>query len=507
MVETYEIHPSIGIARVGNSEHYFIGPEPDGGPPRSHRDAQGKLLRQAARFRLFRCLRSAAGNLTEASEIKADDMEELTWSIHVANRKGVAQRLHGSGRRNEATGDDKQDRDLIIDPGEQSVSLGGTESVALNQGKFRNETVGLGGIRLEQSGRLVFCGGSGESKSIPAHGPGEDLDFADNDDWHDTTCDGIVRAAVRLKGRQDLIRPLPSWVIAGPPDFAPAIENIVTLYDTMMQVAVDRGFRSKPARTSFSRHIQPILMRAAGYQWVNQPNRAGHSGPRRGDFARRFADLAKNDPPPWEAKILLERLRDPRTDPASQPAEPDRRRWMPRLHDETDNWPVLPLTILQYEALLDWAAGSFDSDYGQDPPPEKLPDALDRMALQACAGAPFYPGIECWRIVRDRDIYMDAFRLDPAHLKPGQFTEGNAVPWQADFFDCRWDPDRWIGWWPAQRPDHVLVSPDTAYSIPWARGVEGEREMVDKWHQLGFVVPTQAPDGSTVFVESQRSLP
>nr|WP_232478105.1 LodA/GoxA family CTQ-dependent oxidase [Caballeronia calidae] len=25
---TYEIHPSIGIARLGNSDAYFIGPEP-----------------------------------------------------------------------------------------------------------------------------------------------------------------------------------------------------------------------------------------------------------------------------------------------------------------------------------------------------------------------------------------------------------------------------------------------------------------------------------------------
>ena len=50
------IHPSIGIARVGNSDEFFVGPEvphatapPHGG----YRDAEGRLKRQAARFRIY----------------------------------------------------------------------------------------------------------------------------------------------------------------------------------------------------------------------------------------------------------------------------------------------------------------------------------------------------------------------------------------------------------------------------------------------------------------------
>src|SRR4051812_44018601 len=60
---TYEVHPAIGIARVGNSKQpdgYFPGPEPGEGPPASYRDAAGKLKRQAARFRMFRCERDPA---------------------------------------------------------------------------------------------------------------------------------------------------------------------------------------------------------------------------------------------------------------------------------------------------------------------------------------------------------------------------------------------------------------------------------------------------------------
>jgi hypothetical protein len=34
MSETiYRIHPAIGMARVGNSEEYYIGPETEGGLP------------------------------------------------------------------------------------------------------------------------------------------------------------------------------------------------------------------------------------------------------------------------------------------------------------------------------------------------------------------------------------------------------------------------------------------------------------------------------------------
>ena len=57
MATLYKIHPAIGIARVGNSpDEFFIGPErigeePD--PPGGFKDAQCRVKRQAARFRIF----------------------------------------------------------------------------------------------------------------------------------------------------------------------------------------------------------------------------------------------------------------------------------------------------------------------------------------------------------------------------------------------------------------------------------------------------------------------
>jgi hypothetical protein len=57
MATTYKIHPAIGIARVGNSpDEFFIGPERRGEEPNpvgGFKDAQCRVTRQAARFRIF----------------------------------------------------------------------------------------------------------------------------------------------------------------------------------------------------------------------------------------------------------------------------------------------------------------------------------------------------------------------------------------------------------------------------------------------------------------------
>ena len=88
-----------------------------------------------------------------------------------------------------------------------------------------------------------------------------------------------------------------------------------------------------------------------------------------------------------------------------------------------------------------------------------IPDALTRIALQACVGGAFYPGIEAGRRLRDVSVYLpgEPFRLSPSALRPGELTQSMALPWQADFFDCTWESDADRGWWPAQRPDDVLA--------------------------------------------------
>jgi len=202
---------------------------------------------------------------------------------------------------------------------------------------------------------------------------------------------------------------------------------------------------------------------------------------------------------------------------------------MPRLHHhdpdadpEMDKNKVLPLTPLQYAHLKNWGEDKFVT--GSAPAPEFLSEALDRIALEACSGGAFYPGMEVPRIMRNAAIYDDKFALrlkakpgaggaqwdEPANasdpdtqgfpgLVPGQITEGLAVPWQADFYQCQQEEN--LAWWPATRPDHVLLGQPTRAvdSLSedmhrWDAGVhvQGDeptsmKNMVDKWQELGVV--------------------
>ena len=74
----YEIHPAIGIARLGSSsltssDGVFLGPEPGGLRPTRYRDPEGNLKRQAARFRVFKCRRDDTRRLLEATELTPYD--------------------------------------------------------------------------------------------------------------------------------------------------------------------------------------------------------------------------------------------------------------------------------------------------------------------------------------------------------------------------------------------------------------------------------------------------
>jgi hypothetical protein len=510
MTTSVEIHPGIGIARVGTSDEFFVAPEPDAPRPDTYRDAGGNLKRQAARFRVLACERDADGRLTAARELTPEDAE-ITWMVHLVNRKGAAPNFAkpSGGRRNKATGNDAQDAALIIDPGPRSVSGRSAPPEFFDTGAFKGVPVPLGDVRTDDAGRLLVCGGRGTSDSVPAQpNPSRPIQgFADSDGWFDDTSDGPVNATVILR-TGETITPPPAWVIVGPPDFAPGITNLITLFDVAVDVAVREGRRSLPDKPSFVRDIQPILERAVGYQWVNRFASGGHSGDRPGNFAQDWAALADPANPPPEAQVVLARLRDATQSPVPVPVEPNARRWMPRLHDENDDSNVLPLTSVQYAMLQHWAAGTFTGDLETPPQPELLPDALDRSALESCSGGAIFPGIEAGRIMKAPQTYAEPFRIDAATIVPGQITAGNALPWQADFHACTWEMQGFIGWWPAQRPDHVRPEGNPSVFKDWARGITGvqdasDRDMIDGWHRLG-IVRARATPGGTIFVETER---
>ncbi|HEY5853555.1 MAG TPA: LodA/GoxA family CTQ-dependent oxidase [Aldersonia sp.] len=519
MTTTYEIHPGIGIARVGTSRsHHFVGPEPDTPPPSTYRDDQGELLRQAARFRVFECERDDRNTLLDAREV-TPDLGTVTWTVHLANRKAAGQvfpppdppvppeqRLRNRGQAR---------AELTIDPGPRTVD-GPNRAAPFDTGKFKQEKVFLGEVRTDGDGRLLVLGGFGRSDSVPAGipvGPPRGS-FANNDDWFDDVSDGPVRAVVTTAdGTTHQAKP--SWVIVSPPDFAPGIPNFVTMYDVARNAAFERNWLTVPETPSFTRDIYPLLSRPHAYSWVS--GRAGlmHGSERWAPSAPLWKTLADPATALSMRRRLADRLRDPHARPPSDLGT------MPRMHDDTnDPGEVLPPTRVQYLILDKWVAGHFVNDWPEERHPgELLPDALDRAALQGCSGGAFYPGIEAGRIMADADRYSEPYRLDADALEPGAITEGNALPWQADFHLCRDDSpnppkadedEPYLAWWPAQRPDMVFVdlaSFDSGQREYWARGVDDMADMVRDWHRLGVVAERPGADGRPVYLETERRLP
>jgi L-Lysine epsilon oxidase N-terminal/L-lysine epsilon oxidase C-terminal domain/Iron-containing redox enzyme len=597
-ITRYKIHPAIGIARVGDSpDEHFIGPErpgwhetPEGG---RYKDAAGRIKRQASRFRIF----GYDENGEVVREVTAAEAE-IEWTVELANRKAAAPlfapRNNGGGAasgrtlRNEAvSGDDRSS--LMIRPGPRSISGPNTRDGVEGEARYRIRgsvfgvgdlpavEVHLGELRTDEDGRLLVLGGHGHSQS-PGDRPLEH--FADNDGWVDDTSDGPVRARVRLRDTDEVFEADPSWVVVGPPDFAPTIGNVVTLLDVVEQAVADARGLPLPDKVSFEDDILPLLRRALANQWVDaaafRGHRRGDQDPanadaveRRGDFSDRALLMLLADPDqdprpggPAEARHRLFRhIRAPlpprgEVDEAgwAQAQKQATASYMPplsgdggsRREGEPARW--LTVTPRQYRRLELWADGAFMAPApemregaGSEPPAAPpTPADLDRAALASCVGGGFYPGIEMSRLIKNPAYYRadsfspgDRYRLDLGNknLYPGALTERMAVPWQADFAECE------NFWWPAQRPDHVVTEQDFERARPdqedppgpcldtlayprqrWARGI-GDRprtssssqpgawmkhDMVDRWKDLGFVVPRDA-SGYPVWVETERA--
>jgi hypothetical protein len=323
-------------------------------------------------------------------------------------------------------------------------------------------------------------------------------EFANNDGWHDDVSDGPVTATIKLKNSRKIATAIGAWVICAAPKFAPGILNVVTLYDVLLQVAVDKLGLRLPPKPSFTKDIYPLLQRAINMRWVSgmvahpmahadeqEPMHQEHHGDAVGPAHETLAAVI---PPPGSASAraaIFAKLRDPALPPSQPSGESD----MPMIH--SDFYPLAvnqPLTKIQYDAMKKWKNGNFTSDWVGAPTRSQsiTPKGMDRSALEPCVGGAFYPGIEAGWLLRDTYRYSEPFRLDPTRLKPGDVTKQMAVPWQADFTDCAQEGE--LAWWPAQRPDEVFPEsggPQTA----WTRGlVVSMTDMVQKWHRLGFIV-------------------
>lgn len=510
------IHPAIGICRVGNSpDGLFFGPEVPGHhplPPGGFKDAEGRILRQAARFRIFGF--NKRGQIV--AELTANDAD-IAWQVHLANKKAawydfeqafdIPESIEGIpahdipplvvGRRNASvTGADR--RRLAVDPGPREIGGrgvnrdGGDPRYQFDTGRFFDVTVPLGELRTDDRGRLLVLGGRGNSGTPLPDNPAST--FANNSMWYDDTSDGPVEAIVRIGGRS--LRAQGAWVVVAPPNYAPGIAGSVTMYDVIHQVGA--GLEPVTAWPSFARQIFPLLERHVRQQWVNFGVFTDFGWGSAEDFTR--PDLLR------QLSNRSQQFRALRTavfaqfrDPAFVERQPDR--LPPYYGDAVALPPVSPrhyLALLpaQYEWLRQWAAGDFDADWPADGlrfpetleeiPLRERPGALDRAALDEALGGPFHPGCEMTWPMRIPLMYEAPFRLrrltgpEPdwgnsldsrialapdgplSASGPGDLTRWMAVPWQTDSASCRFAYDPTDGtylptFWPARVPNHVLT--------------------------------------------------
>src|SRR5256714_814241 len=153
----FKIHPAIGIARVGDSpDGFYLAPEqagqlpveltPDGKeqPIKNFKDAQQRVKRQAARFRVYgyddgfkQGKELQVGDTIEvvnprSGQLMTGEVLDVEWTVYLANKKSSWYEFkqldgeHGYDDKHPLRNADVKDADarqqLIIDPGPQTVS-------------------------------------------------------------------------------------------------------------------------------------------------------------------------------------------------------------------------------------------------------------------------------------------------------------------------------------------------------------------------------------------------
>lgn len=314
-IAQFRIYPSIGVARLGNGEarkdQAVFSPEI---PWANLYDAdneyltpEGKIKKQAQRFYIYEC--DAKG--VPQKQIDAKDYD-IQWTVEVANKKpfwydfnnsldlsilSENQNLSpnfaknklapgiGAAQRNpnvlvqgvRVKGGYNYRKELVNRPAPVTVDAKAKRKVIEGQFPFtehgasllaksldtESKRVDLGTIEYDK-GTLIFYAADGLSASL---NPSDlNTDFADNANWYDDICDGRVTATVTSKSTGKTFHlndpKSAAWIVTAPPDYAPQIQPISTMYDMMT------GASNDSYKTDFSL-IFPMLYRLYRMQWVN----------------------------------------------------------------------------------------------------------------------------------------------------------------------------------------------------------------------------------------------
>ena len=306
----FRIHPSIGLARYGDSlDLYYVASDfpqfmqeyfpktrnlprsrthPDKlaaawvsgkktgnlatydifdsslGADENYKDNNKKIKPQAARFRVFAYVYSRLGATEPRLVFEVDaDTADITWTVELANRKS-----------NEAGADIDTVTPATVVEAKQSGAAT-LEAIRLKVGSRPT----LAYLMLERNaadkakltGRLHLIGNEGECAGT------KETTSLWSDDWFDSGCDGPVRATIKLKdfaafrskvtrgiGTLKYLDPasaapvaaaaatevnaVPAWAVVGPPDYSPDMSHFVSLWDLALDCAMECARNGKVVR-------------------------------------------------------------------------------------------------------------------------------------------------------------------------------------------------------------------------------------------------------------------
>ncbi len=463
---SYLLHPSVGIARLGNSTTAIcLSPDsigglpydadPNGnplGPISTFKDAIGLVKRQGQPFKIY-------DDTGEELTLNSPNVVSIDWTVHLASKKAAwynYSELEGNllyGPQNSYANQGVAFRNpeippparqtLIIDPGPRNIS-GSGQSIGFDQAnapldypvqyppstvKYGVAVTTLGNLQTDDSGRLVVLGGFGNA------GGNEPLtSYGGSSTWHDDISDGPVYCTITFNDGTPTAN-LSAWVVVGSPDFAPEIVNISNLSDTMFDVGV-RYFDLVPDMYSyggfnpdfvanFQRDILPIINRISRYQWVSnvQPMMA---------FASNVFDYSDPSQSNWQNRQNY--FSYFRANDAQPPVSPNLPQEQLFKTNGSDIFPMMPLNsgsnsvsninVMKFLALDEtqwflfqqWANGSFENNPNVTPYPVAPQDAA---SVGNCVGLPMCPGIEMTWSLQNPSIYESPYHI----LQYGNETE------------------------------------------------------------------------------------
>ena len=335
-VLVYRIYPAVGIARIGDSDQFFLTPEKDAElhenptghsqPPtggRLYRDntaAPGKVLRQAARFRIFEFKYSSASATAPAAvkEVTSQDWD-IRWSVELANKKSFpvgqsrtdTNRIHAAS----ATG---------------SLDGASTVPVPIDRALAGGSKVNLATLRPGGQGRLLVVPGAGNRGHVhPTEAAAKSALTAVSEGWWDDLGDGPVRAEIRRKNTSGEFKPVVgAWLVLAHPTYSGPVRHVITLYDLIFDLywakkglnSVPRGGLSASA-FSFRTDVHPLLHRGSLSSWVSNNAMQFHGPGRVADFtdAARLTLLGstKSTPATTARETVMKRVRTSQTAPSS----------------------------------------------------------------------------------------------------------------------------------------------------------------------------------------------